>query len=611
MKSCLQCGRTSRQEREKCPFCGIRTAAGQTAATLEANRQKQRCWMMFLLILLLGGVVAIAFLFHTSPKELFLLSEYENYKQMKADFTEQYGEAVEFSNKVTEQPSISHITLQAGMKMNPLPSHSQAAMLGERFNKAKMAIKAQRDPQNNAGHYNVALNLENEDILDMDFIHTDTQMGIKVPTLYSKLFYLNLGEYGDFMGKIEPSYAGPEKLEFSTVNWKELELTEKEINYLQERYIPFLIEQLKEENFALEKGIEYSVKGEKLKLKKVTLSLTAEETKSFMTLFIDRLIQDKKLHSMLAARIEKAAKAGAIIEANGEVPSQKRIEADMVNNLKQEKKKLQETTFPEGFSSILLIDKKQRIVERTLKWIVASSAAGQVAWSIQTKDVPFGKEQSLKEWTVKAVPKEHRGEITTVRWTKHIKGKEKGRTEKAHLSLKANGKTINFKMKSTFNRNSGEKQKVNRFFAIAAQGIRNRERFSNISGSVKQVQDINMDKKYLNDKLDVTINYGDEVDRGAFSFLIESKSKLVDKVKTVSFSNDLKNSVDVNRITEAQMAQIQQEVVLNVINFINRLGLLGGAPLIDDPQAEDLYKEDPESEEVFRSETLEHEKGVF
>ncbi|KMY53875.1 hypothetical protein AC623_07745 [Bacillus sp. FJAT-27231] len=553
----------------------------------------------------------MAFLFPTSPKELFLLSEYENYKQMKAEFTEQYGKAVEFSNKVTEQPSISHITLQAGMKMNPLSSHSQAAMLRERFNNAKMAIKAQRDPQNNAGHYNVALNLENEDILDIDFNHTSTQTGIRVPSLYSKFLYLNLGEYGDFMRKIEPSYAGPEKLEFSNINWKDLKLTEREITYLQERYILFLIEQLKEENFALEKGIEYSVKGKKLKLKKVTFSLTAEETKSFVTLFIDRLIQDKKLHSMLAARIGEAAKAGAVIEANGEVANQKKIEADMANNLKQAKKKLQETTFPEGFSSILLIDKKQRIVERTLKWTVASSASGQVAWSIQTKDVPFGKEQRLKEWTVKAVPKEHRRQITTVQWTKHIKGKAKGRTEQVHLSLKSNGKTINFKMKSTFNRNSGEKQRINRFFAIAAQGIGARERLSNISGSVKQVQDINMDKEYLNDKLDVTVNYDNEADSGTFSFLIESKLKLVDKVKTASFSNDPKKSVDVNRITEVQMAQIQQEVVLNIMNFINRLGLLRGAPLIDDPHAEDLYKEDLESEEVFRSETLEHEKGVF
>lgn len=618
MKSCLQCGKPISQEIENCPFCGIKTAAGQAIATLETGeggRKKHIRWGMVMIVLLLGGAVTIAFLLNTSPKEIFLLSEYRAYKQMKAEFAEQHGEALYFSKKMMEQPSISHMTLQAGIETNSLPDHSEAAVLGELFNNAKIAVKAQQDPQNNRGNYNIALDLENEDVFDMDLIRADRQIGIKVPLLYSKFLYMNLHEYGDFMRKIDSSYTGPEKLEFSKVKWKNLELTEKEKKYLQKRSILFLIEQLKDENFTLEKGGEYQFKGEKVKLKKVTLSLTPEETKSLMIRFINQLTQDKKLHSIMAVRVEKVAKAGGVIEANEEVLNQQKIEADMVSSLKQIKKTLQETTFPEGFSSVLLIDKKQRIINRTMKLTVDSSGSDKVTWSVYTKNIPVGKDQRLKEWAVNVIPKENKKEAATVQWTNYIKGKAKERTEDVHLSLKGNGETVHFNMKSTFERTSGEKLRITRFFTMNAQGIENREMPSEISGSVKQMQNTNIDKKYANKNLDVTINVKNGEDDGTFSFLIEAKSKLVDKIKTVSFSNDLTSSMDINRMTEIEMEQLQQEIVLNIVSFMGRLGLLEGIPkgdpFTDDTHSEDLYKEDSISEEVFNSESSEHEKGVF
>ena len=617
MKSCLRCGKPLGQEIENCPFCRTRTAAGQAAATLETDgggRKKPIRWVIALLVLLLGGAVTIAFLLNTSPKELFLLSEYQAYKQMKAEFAEKHGEALEFSKKMTEQPSVSHITLQAGMETNSLPYDPDAAMLGELVNSAKIAVKAQQDPQNNKGQYNIALNLEDQDVLDMDLIYTDTQMGIKVPLLYSKFLYMNLSEYGDFMRRIDPSYTGPEKLEFSTVKWQDLELTDKEKNYLRKRYISFLVEQLKEENFTLEKGVEYQFKGEVMKLKKVTLSLTPAETKSLMNRYIDRLIQDKKFHSLIAVRVEKVAKAGAATELKGEVPDQQEIKADIISSLRQEKKKLQGTTFPQGFSSVLLIDKKQRIIDRTMELTVAASDSDKVTWSVHTKNIPFGKDQSLKECIVKAIPKENKKEETTLQLTNHIKGESEERTEDLHVSLRGNGEAVNLKMKSTFDRTLEEKQMINRSFTLVVQGKEAQEWPAEINGKIKQVQEINIDKKYSNEKLNIKFNSGNETDGDMFSFSMNKKSKLVDKVKTVSFSKDLSGSVDVNRMTDVHMAQIQQEVSLNIMSLMSRLGLLGdthGYPFTDSPQAEDLYEEDPADQEVFNDQASEHSESAL
>ncbi|KAB7708235.1 hypothetical protein F9802_05925 [Bacillus aerolatus] len=636
MKNCFNCGKSLSQETKFCPSCGAHTAAEQasrqeSSAALEAdgvNRQEQPLkksksklpWMIVLFVLLLGGGATAAFLMNKSPKELYLLSEYKTYQQTKAEFDEKYGESFEFSKKVMEQPSTSNVTFSADLEMDSLQNDPNAAMMMEMLKNATITAKAEQDPKKNAGNYNIALNLEGEKALDMEVVHTDKQVGAKVPLLYSKFFYLNVDEYGDFMRKMDPLYAGPEKLELSTVEWKDLELKEEEKQYLKERYGAFLLEQLKDENFELEKGVDYKIKGESMKLRKVTLTLSPKETKSLMNNYMDRLIKDKKLHNMLAVRAEKLAKTGAVTEVNGEIPARDEMKAEIVNSLKEAKENLQQVEFKDGFRSELLIDSKEQVIDRTVKMTVANPSSDTVKLLMNTKNVPYGDEKQIKEFTFEAAPEDKAKEKIAFHVSNDIKGEKDKRTEEMKISVQGstNGEkeeVVNFNMTSKFDGESGSKQNINRTFALKTNTIASNSTPAEISGKIKQVQDTNVDKNYSNEKLDVEVTVDDEVNGGTFSFIMDTKSKIVDKISIPSFSKDSAGSLNVNEITDEQMAQIQQEVGLNVMSLMSRFGLLGNAPMEDpyaeDSHSEDLYKEDPAAEEMFNHELSENEEAVF
>ena len=56
------------------------------------------------LLLLIGGGVTAAILLNKSPKELYLLSEYNSIKESMAGFEDTYGDALKFQEQTLEKP---------------------------------------------------------------------------------------------------------------------------------------------------------------------------------------------------------------------------------------------------------------------------------------------------------------------------------------------------------------------------------------------------------------------------------------------------------------------------------------------------------------------------
>ncbi|MFL0364002.1 hypothetical protein ACH0BF_13385 [Pseudobacillus sp. 179-B 2D1 NHS] len=572
-------------------------------------RRKFRLKTAFHVLLLAAGT-AVVFLLNTSPKELFLLSEYKAYEQMKAELAKQHSESWEFSKKRMEQPSISHARFKAKMEMSNWTYDPDRAAIEKIFKNAEMIIKTEKDPKKHAGNYHVALNLENEQAFDMDIIYTNSQIGMRVPFLYSKFLYLYSDEYGEFMKKIYPFYKGPETLEFSQVIHRQKGVTD----YLRTHYFPFLIDQLKEDNFTLEKRGKYRFRGETMHVKKVTLSLTPKETKILLNRCLERLIKDKKLHSMIGAQMETKEKLSGSAEVHKEASSSGKIEAEIVNGLKQVQKKLQRTTFPRGFSSILFIDKKGRIIDRTMELTVATSSSEQAVWSVHTKHIRYGQGQRVKEFTFQRVLAGGHKERIAVQVASEIKGEKKKQVEDLQISLNREAETVKFKMNSVIGKNKGGRRTIRRSFTFTAPGEKAHRLPDKISGEVKQVQDVSTMKKYSNQRTDVKAAIKDKKYGGAFSFIVEKESKLTDKMKSDLLAKDFTSEANLNKMTDAQIAEVQREISLNIVSLMNRLGLFGGAfgyPFADDPHVEDLYKEDPSAEEVFNSRTAEHGEPIF
>ena len=59
--------------------------------------------------------ITAALLLNMSPKELYLLSEYNMIQQSMTEVEEKYGDAMEFQRRMLEKPSQSELTLSRGL----------------------------------------------------------------------------------------------------------------------------------------------------------------------------------------------------------------------------------------------------------------------------------------------------------------------------------------------------------------------------------------------------------------------------------------------------------------------------------------------------------------
>ena len=125
MKFCKSCGASLDEDSKFCGSCGAPTnleqaTKQQTSAALEAEthpQPQQRSTQMtsklsakflflkkpifiVLILLLIGGGTTAALLLNMSPKELYLLSEYNTIQQSMTEVEEKYGDAMEFQQRI-------------------------------------------------------------------------------------------------------------------------------------------------------------------------------------------------------------------------------------------------------------------------------------------------------------------------------------------------------------------------------------------------------------------------------------------------------------------------------------------------------------------------------
>ncbi|GIN86898.1 hypothetical protein J6TS2_32840 [Heyndrickxia sporothermodurans] len=559
----------------------------ETSAALEADSPMQssekqpkkkifnnRIVPIIAAILLIGGGTVFAFVLNKSPKELYFLSEYRSYNQMKDEVDELFGDQLKFQNLLLEKPSSSEVNVKGNIDLDPMMVTPEVEMVQEILKNSSISLKSDQDPKKQAGHHTLALNMNKEKVLDVEFFQSKEQLGLKVPALYSKALFLNTAEYGDFMRMQDPYYNGPEKLEFSNFQFKDIKLSEKEKDYLIERYASFLKEQLKDENFTLKKGIEYKFKDEKLKLREVTLKLSSSETKELLTKFMDLVIKDNKLQNMMIKRLEKLAGAQAMASETGtQLPELAQVKEEMKKGLKEAKENLQKVNFPNGFKSVLLINNKEQIVDRSTQ-ITVENNMDKKNILISTKNVPYGDDKKFKEFKVEL---KDNNDVKAVLQINNDTDENKKDQRKDKLTAEFFTETsgqldgkIKFKMNSKFDGKLTEKHKIKSDLDLELSGPQFAGLNNALSGTIEQTIDTNIKKEYSNNKMEISLFVNDEGQKGTLSLTVDSKAKLKDKLNLPNPEDD---GINVAKMTESQLLEIQQEVGVNIQNLMESLGL--------------------------------------
>ena len=598
MKNCQSCGALLSEDARFCTSCGVQVnqekvgAKQQNSTALEAEISPQQTEkrasrkfsflkkpiFIVIILLIIGASVTAAFILKKSPKELYLLSEYKTFQKNMNEWETKYGDTIAFQEKMLEKPSNSEITLSGNVELDSAAGDPDFEMMRELLSTTSISAKTVQDPVSNQGHYALALNVEDEKAIDVELFQSKDQMGIKVPLLYEKFFYLNFNEYGEFMRMIDPYYEGPETLELSELELKEFTLTDKEKKYLQERYAKFLLTELKNENFEVQNGIEYEHEGEKMKLTEVTFALSAVETKELINRFMDLLIQDKEFHNMIMNRVEKLAETAALGgDVAGELPDVKEMKKEMVTGLKDAKNEMQSIEYPNGFKSTILIDRNEQIIDRRVTLDISVDGE-QINTVVTSKNVPYADNKEYSEWKVELSPEDDTDFHTVFEFTNDIQTEKENRTEnlKAAFAVEEYGKRedITFTMSSNFKGAEASKQDINRQFKLGFNGDRFYDAPNEITGEIKQVSDVDLKKEYSTEKFTIELGMEDDYDAGAITLNLDTKTTLKDKVELPSLDTDSNEALNVVKISGIEMFAISQQVGTNVYKLGEKFGLI-------------------------------------
>ncbi|MFJ5716242.1 hypothetical protein [Neobacillus sp. NPDC093127] len=587
MKFCGNCGKELSGAGRFCNSCGApveqmeETASSleyvETRTTPKFNFSKKWVLITIAALVLIGGGTAVGMFFlNNSPKELFLLSEYNSYQQMSDDWNTMYGDDLAFQEKLLESPSSSDIKLSGNLDMDEGNISYQEEMLLELLKQSALTIKTDQDPIKQASHSTVALNIDGTKALDVEYVQTKKQAGLKVPKIYDQFFYLNLNQYGEFMRMVNPYYQGPETLELNTLQWNELKLSEKEKESLTKRYSKFLLTAMKEENFTLKKGVKFNHEGESLSLREITFKLSPAETNDFMNSFLDQLIKDDELQKLITDRVVKVAKAASLDDQVGKDLTDKAyVKKELISGLKDMKKEMNRLNYPDGFKYVLLIDKNKQIIDRKINFAVGENKEF-AKFAIETKNVPMSNHKTFEEVSIGIAPKDAAEGKMELRYTNTITKDKDLRKEniKAFFTFENSGDVaskVDFTMNSVFKGKSANKQTIERDFNLRLGG----KEFRNVpafKGSIYQTKDISLKDKYSNQKFDVKLNVQDVSSPGTISLTVDSKTKLKDAIKLPSLNAD--EGKNVAELTDDDIEEILFEIQNSMEGIFEDFGLV-------------------------------------
>ncbi|MDQ0216632.1 hypothetical protein J2S13_003106 [Oikeobacillus pervagus] len=587
MRNCPKCGTSMSENSSICSSCGTSIQGAtkeETAASLETQSYKpptklnKKIWIPAIIFILLSGTAVSAFFFKKSAKSLYFISEYKSIQQQTEDWNQLYGESIEFQKETLKSPSSTKMELSGNIETGPAGAVSpETEMLQEILKEASISVQADQDPKKKASYYQTSLNIGKESV-DAKLFQSEKQLGLQIPALYEKVLYLNLKEYGEFMRMMDPTYNGPEKLNLSQPNSAELLLSEKEKAYLAKRYGDFIDKELKDEHFSLEKNVKYEHKGEEMKLRKVSLQLSSEETKALLLKFLDQLIEDKKMHNMLWSRADKMIQSS--MDEKLQVDSAT-FKEELVKGLKKTKSEIKDMKFPNGFQSDLLIDKKEQIIDRSVK-ITFNNEVNHVKFDIHTKNIPYDQDKRLKEIKVEAI--DDKKDKVGFNITNDIDENKEKRKENLAITclLEKDGNIdteLKFKIDSKYKGDPSEKHTVDRDFTFSIKDEDSPQISGKVAGKVKQSNDINIEKKYANQSFDIQMNFDDVDELEKINLKLDSKSKLKD-VQLPSLEKDQK-ALNVMKLSDEDIMNIQQEVSINLYELMKKFGLM-------DPFEEDM-----------------------
>lgn len=593
MRLCANCGNQLREDEDVCQACGamvqtvMEDSTSQPSSELERNKgrglkkesiffRNRKNWIIIIVIfaLLIGGI-ATALLLKNSPKELFFIAEAKAYKAGMEEWKAKYGDYVEYQKMVTESPSQSKIAIKGNIELPDNAIGTDLLFLQKMIEQMSIELTTKMIPEDQTSNQHIALQMNGINLVDMEYVQTKDTFGFKIPFMYNDYLYLNNDDFGNFIRKFDPSYKGPDTLDIPNYKWSDFELTEEEKDHIASHYKQFLIDELKSESFSLDKGVSFEHAGEKLKLNKITLKLSSEETEQIIKDLFDYMAKDEKFHEIIAKRIAKIAETNrASFDAQLDVDLTKpdNVQAEFKKLLEDARENADQIKVSEGLKYTIFIDKSDKIINRNIS-IGLEGAEGDLTFVFETKNVPLDNNKLAEEVKITVTPEEKEQGFIRFVYGNKISDKKDKRIEDATitLNLEENGETLvdgKLTLHSKYEGKETTKQNVKRDFKLAFNGDGLNEDFQ-LTGSINEERDLNVNKKYGNNTFDIKVDFGNSFNEPFTAELnIDSKTEVKDKtdieIPTIT------DGVNIAELSENELYSLLVEIESNIQNYLSQ-----------------------------------------
>lgn len=505
------------------------------------------------------GATAYAMFVDLSPRELYLKSEMNTFKALNESFEDSFEDALALQDKQMDEAYKSEA--RVGVEMDPGmlgAGGMEAAMIGSVLSNSEIKLTTQHDPKKEEGSADIALTMNNTDLVKAEFYQNNKQTAVSVPAAYDKHVYFPNNQFGDVMRKFDPAYQGMEKLEnfFKAV---EGDISEKARDEAFQEFAKVYADSVKDENVKLKDNVEF--KGEKLR--ELTVSLSEKETKTLLVNFIEKIEKDDEI---LDAVAEQAALQGGLptgtMAPTGSM-SKEEAKKELKKVLADAKKAINDDLeIPGGMKQVVIVDGDDKVVSRDLSMKIGAN--GEEAVPMNYKSESWTKDDTTNSsWVLNAGPE---GEtlLVDVKMESEPKGKEgKKRDIKAKFEMTENGTTegIGFHIKG-----EGTSKKSKWTAQLVPAGDAPME-LPDMTVEVEHTGDQNLDKDYANHDYKVTL-IGNDPSMGDINVGLNIKTKTTfgEKLKFPELSKG--KAENIAEMSDAEMMGMMSEIQRNIEQFI-------------------------------------------
>ncbi|NYF25342.1 DUF6583 family protein [Sporosarcina sp. JAI121] len=295
-------------------------------------------------LVILGGSVSAFLLVNKSPKVQYFLAESGTVKQVWEIFDDRYKNELKWIETQQDKPVETNYDLSA--EWNDPTVDYEMQEVQSILNSAKLSMKQVNDPVKKEMEVQFDGVLGSMKVDFGSYFATTEKLVASLPFM-DELIRFDDKDFGKLMREIDPDYKGNENLGLSQLFEEGFSMTEESRTYIEKEYIKYLAQEIPEDAFTSEKE-EITVFDNKLKTKKLEMTLTEKEVKALLKDLLEKAKTDEKLKSILKEQLTLSSIAGEA--SNNDIET---IISDFEDGLDEAIKGVDKLTIPNGIRSTI------------------------------------------------------------------------------------------------------------------------------------------------------------------------------------------------------------------------------------------------------------------